>query len=259
MSNTPVKILQITDTHLFADPASELWGMNTDQSFRDVLALVKRFNAEFNADLAVLTGDLVHDEKPEGYRRLAAYLAELDMPVYCIPGNHDEKSLLNDILPVGQVEVADFVDVGGWRILFVDTAVPGEKWGHLAPTELQKIRKALESASDNNVALFLHHQPVPVGSEWLDTMCIDNADELFAITDTHSHVRAIIWGHVHQTFDSERNGVRLLATPSTCGQFLPLSKSFALDDKAMPGFRWIELYSDGAVVTEIDRLPTSLG
>ena len=66
-------------------------------------------------------------------------------------------------------------------------------------------------------------------------------------------MRAVIWGHVHQTFEQQRKGVRLLATPSTCVQFLPDSKEFAVD-MVPPGYRWLELYPDGTLKTGVERL-----
>jgi Icc protein len=58
---------------------------------------------------------------------------------------------------------------------------------------------------------------------------------------------------VHQNFDSERRGVRLLASPSTCIQFQPQSTEFAVDDAA-PGYRWLNLYDSGRIDTGVARL-----
>jgi Icc protein len=92
-----------------------------------------------------------------------------------------------------------------------------------------------------------------MGSRWLDTMAVDNADEFFSIIDRHPQVRGILWGHVHQEFDTMRSDVRLMASPSTCIQFLPGSGNFAVD-AAAPGYRWLSLYPDGRIETGILRL-----
>jgi Icc protein len=55
---------------------------------------------------------------------------------------------------------------------------------------------------------------------------------------------------VHQVHDTERNGVKLFSTPSTCAQFLPLSNSFAIDRRP-PGYRWLDLNPDGTITTEV--------
>ena len=99
----------------------------------------------------------------------------------------------------------------------------------------------------------MHHQPLPMGSAWLDGVGLRDADEFLACLDRHRHVRGVVWGHVHQASDRTRNGVRFLSTPSTCAQFLPDSDAFALDILP-PGSRWLVLEADGGVDTEIDWL-----
>ena len=63
-------------------------------------------------------------------------------------------------------------------------------------------------------------------------------------------MRAIVWGHVHQAYEGLRKGVRMLATPSTCAQFLPHAEDFALDRRP-PAYRTLELRPDGSLLTEI--------
>jgi Icc protein len=65
----------------------------------------------------------------------------------------------------------------------------------------------------------------------------------------------MLWGHVHQASDHLRNGIRLMSTPSTCSQFRPNSDDFAVDERP-PGYRWLELYPDGTIETEIRWLDT---
>jgi Icc protein len=82
---------------------------------------------------------------------------------------------------------------------------------------------------------------------------VGSAEQFFAVIDRHPRVRAIIWGHVHQEYDDLRNGVRLLAVPSTCVQFKPKSEDFAVDD-SNPGYRWLDLYPDGRIDTAVSRV-----
>ena len=116
-------------------------------------------------------------------------------------------------------------------------------------TQLQLLEQALATAT-SPVLVCLHHHPVPVSSDWLDRIGLDNAGDFFRIIDAHPSVRGIVWGHVHQQFDGLRRGVRLLATPSTCAQFLPHSQDFALDGRP-PAFRTLELTADGSIVTDL--------
>ena len=68
--------------------------------------------------------------------------------------------------------------------------------------------------------------------------------------DRHKNVRAILWGHVHQAYDGLRKNVRLLATPSTCAQFVPRADEFAVDARP-PAYRTLQLQPDGTLVTEV--------
>jgi Icc protein len=99
----------------------------------------------------------------------------------------------------------------------------------------------------------LHHQPVAIGCEWLDQQRVADADAFFNVLDRYTGIKAVLWGHVHQEIDRIRNGVRLLASPSTCVQFAPGSERFKVDDQP-PGYRWLELHSDGRVETGVSRV-----
>ena len=53
-------------------------------------------------------------------------------------------------------------------------------------------------------------------------------------------------------------GVRLLATPSTCAQFLPNADDFAVDPRP-PAYRTLELRPDGSLLTEVVWLAQQRG
>jgi len=97
-----------------------------------------------------------------------------------------------------------------------------------------------------------------MSSRWLDRVGLTNAAEFLHVIDAHQNVRAIVWGHVHQSFDALRKGVRLLATPSTCAQFLPHADDFAVDRRP-PAYRTLELRTDGSLVTEVVWLEQHCG
>ena len=96
----------------------------------------------------------------------------------------------------------------------------------------------------------LHHPPVTMGSRWLDTVGLDNGDELLQRLSESERVRLTIFGHVHQDYDANHHGIRIIATPSTCRQFTPRSDDFAVDDNP-PAYRRFELWPDGGVDHEL--------
>lgn len=245
--STPVRLLQITDTHLYADPDKKLYDVNTQASLQRVLKAARQ---RPQPDLVLATGDLVHDESPVGYETLASMLRTLDAPVAAIAGNHDALNSLQAIADKN-IHIGGKRRLGAWCIVLLNTLVPGETDGHLDAEELRFLDTALTQSRGTHALIALHHHPVAIGCTWLDRIGLNNADEFFEILDRYQHVRGIVWGHVHQSFESERRGVRLMATPSTCAQFLPDSSDFALDTRP-PGMRWLTLYTGGQIDTQIE-------
>lgn len=246
-------LLQLSDPHLFAGGAAHLQGVNTEQAFQAVLK--HALETHPGATALVVTGDLVHDESPAGYQRLANILTDVPLPVHLIPGNHDDPALLHTIAG-GNLHTGPVADYADWRIVLLNSRLPGSAGGHLGARELDNLKQALATAADRHVLIALHHNPVATGSAWLDTMTLDNADALFRLIDQYPRARAMIWGHVHQSQQGQRHGVSLLGCPATCFQFRPASRDFALDDAA-PGYRWLNLLPDGNIETGINRVGTS--
>ena len=89
-------------------------------------------------------------------------------------------------------------------------------------------------------------------------MAVDNAEAFLAIIEKYPQIRGVVWGHVHQQFDGMYKDIKLMSSPSTCIQFLPNSKNFAVDD-ATPGYRWLDLHPDGRIETGVERISTLTG
>jgi Icc protein len=244
-------VLQITDTHLYADLDSDLLGLKTEESLCEVIAEARSIH--WPVDMVLATGDLVHDKTVAGYRRIRAHFERLGVPVYCLAGNHDEARVLSRVVNGGPVRYTDHAYMRNWHFIFLDSTIPGSEGGHLSPHQLALLNTHLQENRDLHTLVCLHHQPVPVGSRWLDTMAVDNAEPFFDIIDSNPQVRGILWGHVHQEFAQMRNGVHLLATPSTCIQFKPGSQTFAID-ASCPGYRWLNFYPDGRIESGVHRL-----
>jgi Icc protein len=245
-----VRVVQITDPHLYAEPAGALLGVPTLESLDAVLALVRA--EALPADAVIATGDLVHDGSPAGYARLCARLAGLGCPAYVLPGNHDDPATLRSATHEPPVISCREARLGHWRLVFLDSTVPGQDGGRLSDAELAALDAALD-AGPEHALVCLHHPPLPIGSDWLDGMALANAETLFRVLDRHTSVRGVVFGHIHQPFETTRNGVKLLGTPSTCVQFAAVRPSFRIDP-APAGYRWLGLLPDGGIATGVRRL-----
>ena len=252
MAGSPViRVLQITDLHIMAQPGQTLLGVDTEASFRDVLH--EAMSREKQVRLVLLTGDLAQDPVASAYHRLRDWLEQTGWEFCCLPGNHDDPQQMVTCLATPTIQYCQPVRVGRWQIISLNSTVHGSPGGFLATDQMDHLQACLTAYPDHHAVIALHHHPVKTGSAWLDTMVLDNRDEFLALIPTFPQVRLILTGHVHQAMDAVWEGVRLLATPSTCFQFKPGSERFALDGLA-PGYRWLELHDDGGFSTGIVRL-----
>jgi Icc protein len=245
----PVTILQISDTHLHAAADSRMRGVTTYSTFLAVLEHAKR-DRRWPVDAILATGDIVQDESRAGYERFRSSLEPLGVPVYSIPGNHDDPNLMGEILTSGSFHLGGEFRHGPWSIVMLSTYLAGEDAGGLGPARLQGLRRALAAHEGQHVLVAMHHHPLPMGSTWLDGVALRDAQAFWGVIDAHAAVRGVVCGHVHQAADRTRNRVRFMSTPSTCAQFLPGSEFFALDDRP-PGMRWMELHGDGRIDSEV--------
>jgi Icc protein len=248
-----LSVLQISDTHLHAAADSRMRGVTTYATLLSVLEQAQR-DRRWPVDAILATGDIVQDESRAGYERFRAALEPLGVPVLSIPGNHDDPNLMSEILTSGSFQLGGEFRAGPWSIILLSTFLAGEDAGGLGPARLQGLRQALAVHAGQHVLVAMHHHPLPMGSTWLDGVALRDAAAFWQIIDSHSEVRGVICGHVHQAAERERKHVRFMSTPSTCAQFLPRSEFFALDERP-PGMRWLELYIDGRIESEVTWAP----
>ncbi|WP_312741393.1 3',5'-cyclic-AMP phosphodiesterase [Cedecea neteri] len=247
-----IRILQITDTHLFAGKNETLLGINTWKSYQAVLTAIL---AEQRAcDLLVATGDLAQDHSVEAYQHFAEGISRISAPCVWLPGNHDFQPAMFNALQEAGISPAKRVYIGDhWQILLLDSQVFGVPHGELSDYQLEWLERQLAAAPERHTLLLLHHHPLPAGCSWLDQHSLRNAAALDAVLKPWPQVKTLLCGHIHQELDLDWNGRRMLATPSTCVQFKPHCANFTLDT-IEPGWRWLDLYPDGSLTTEVCRL-----
>ena len=247
MDKSVLRLVHFTDPHLYGSETESLRGIATLPALTATLALARA--RDWPPDALLVTGDIVQDD-PGGYAHFNRLFNSLGMPVLCLPGNHDEPAAMRRELNRAPFVVGGFFDLGNWRIVLLDSSIPGSASGRLSPQTLAELEEALATAGNRHCMVCLHHHPVAMDSRWLDRVGLENSAEFLQVIDRHRNVRAIVWGHVHQSFEALRKEVRLLATPSTCAQFLPHAADFAVD-RQPPAYRTLELRPDGSLITEV--------
>lgn len=245
-----MRLIQLTDSHLFAHPEQTLLGIPTLASFRLVVEEV--FERLAPVDALVLTGDLSQDASRESYELLRDVVADYRVPAYCLPGNHDDAELMREVLSGDTLSCVPVAELGAWRFVLLDSVVPGHDYGQLRDGQYRLLDDALAGGMYSMV--FVHHPPVAMDCPWLDTMRLRDGPQLLDALRPHDRCRAVVFGHAHQEFAAGEAGRTLYCTPSTCLQFLPRAAKFMLDS-AHPGCRVFDLETDGSMRTFVHRLP----
>ena len=204
--------------------------------------------------MAACTGDLIQDDSAEAYERFLELARRLDLPVHCVPGNHDVRQLMQAALASPPFFYCEATEIGNWLIIGLDSCLAGQAGGAISSTEYDRLDKAIAASSAEHVMVCLHHPPVLMGSKWLDTVGLDDPDRFYARLGASGKVRLAIFGHVHQAYTNEHHGIMIIGTPSTCRQFKPGSDEFAVDEEP-PAYRRISLQIDGQFETELVSVP----
>lgn len=246
-----VRVIQLTDSHIFGAASGKLLGLNTRMSFEAVLARVQK--EELAPDLFLATGDISQDASDDSYQYFQQQLSVFPTPVFWVPGNHDDPAVMSRNFQGENLLPHRRIVIGNWQIVMLDTSIPKKVYGKVDDADLVMLEQAMYEYPEHHLLVVMHHQPVPVGSEWLDNLGIRNAEVLFKQVKSHPAKVCFLWGHVHQDYEGEQEGVQLISTPSTCVQFKPGSEDFSAGVES-PGYRYLSLYNDGRVESVLHRI-----
>ena len=244
-----MRIAQISDCHLHAAEGELHYGVDPDAGLRRVLDDV----AAWAPDLIVATGDLA--EVPAAYARLRRRFTDVRIPVLAIPGNHDDADAMRKAMSSALIRIGGQILQDGWRIMTLDTTVPGQAHGRLADDQLRELDQALTDDTTPTL-IFIHHHPVPVGSPWIDGQGLRNPEALFQRLANTRCVKGLAYGHIHHVFETQLGELKLMSAPATSTQAKPRRERFVEDDVG-PGFRWFELGANGTLTTGVIRATLS--
>jgi Icc protein len=239
-----LRLVQISDCHLSASAQKPYRGQNADAGLQSLLPAI----ADWGPDLVLATGDLSEDGSAASYRRLADYFHRLAAPVYALPGNHDVDATMRAYFPDGPWNGVLFGQAGDWGIVLLKSALAGRIDGVVGAADIDEVHKWIRARPGQPLILALHHQPVPVGSAWIDRYGLEAPGALLQLIEDRRQVRGVVWGHVHQAFESRLGQARLLACPSSAANSQPGSSKF-VHDPAGPACRWLQLHDHGKIET----------
>jgi len=204
-------LAQISDTHVRADD-----GGAAARQLRKALDQAR----DYKADVILVTGDLVNDERPDEYGIFADTIANPSAPLFVLPGNHDDRTGMREALPEHHYlprsgplsfTIEDF-DV---RIVAIDQIVPGETHGLLTQSEANWLDRTLAAAPDKPTIVALHHPPFLTHDLLFDRIGLLDADIFTSVISRHTQVQRVICGHHHRVSIGQAAHATVIVAPST--------------------------------------------
>ncbi|RFF26773.1 MULTISPECIES: metallophosphoesterase [unclassified Wenzhouxiangella] len=238
----PITLLQLSDSHLSKDPQARYRGQPADAN----LASLRPGIQDLSPDTIVLSGDVSEDGSPESYWRMGGFVRDLAPRIAWIPGNHDERGVMAEVFDELDFEAGPLIEDGGWQIALLDSAWPNRPEGELTEKRLAGLENLAE---DKPALVFVHHQPLAVGSPWIDKYPLIEPARLWERL-AGKPVKAVAFGHVHQIFEGEHDGVACLSAPSTAANGVREAPKFSPSEQG-PSARWFRLWPDGKWETGI--------
>jgi Icc protein len=231
--------VQISDHHLGASEQTLRKGFLPAVGFRAVLRDIAVRWAD-QIDFVVSTGDLVLGATVPEYENVCRMLnlrfvspppgpqqvsAEglVDFPMYFIPGNHDDaaqlaQSLFRHDLAGDRLHVT--FQHGGVHFVCPDWG-PEEPGGIGPDTSPQLVDWLAGAIPANEPTIILtHYAPLLLPGRWQEDMVPRNLERFWRVLEGRRNILAIVVGHIHQTFEAEVHGHRVLGVASTCYQQL---------------------------------------
>ncbi len=194
------RLVQITDTHI-THPGTLLYGqVDTPENLRDTVTEINRIRPR--PDLVIVTGDLVEAPDRESYRHFKQLLKPLQVPVFVLPGNHDDPEMMAEHLsdtpwfPVTDDTFQYAVETEDFRVLALNSHAGGSELPELDGDHLDWLERELPK-SDKPTLIAVHHPPMVTGIEFIDMGGTEWFQGLREVLNAADNVHLVICGHCH--------------------------------------------------------------
>lgn len=216
-------IAQLSDFHARPPGVLAYGGLDTNRLMRRAIDAVAAL--EPRPDCVVVTGDLSDDGLPDEYQAVADALADLPMPAYLIPGNHDRREVMRACLaglyPYLRQDgpfLNYVVEDGPVRLIALDTIEPGGHGGAICAAREAWLAARLAEGGGRPTMILMHHPPFRTGVPAMDPMMCRSAPGLAALIARHPEIERIRTGHFHRTIAVRWAGTIGFVGPGTAHQ-----------------------------------------
>lgn len=240
-----IVLVQLSDPHLRVD--------EPQRAAQFAAAIQRVVELEPQPVAVLVTGDIADHGVREAYESARDLLAAITVPVHVIPGNHDDRTTMREVLGspgAGDEQIRFAIEAGPVRVIACDTILPGKVEGDL---DMAWLAERLDDAPDSPTIVALHHPPVDLGTDAMDAYGMPAATQaaFAALMERSPQVLAVVGGHVHRASTAMVGGRPFVSAPSVNFQLsLDLAgDSLEVNDEP-PGFL-IHVLVDGRLVSHV--------
>ena len=158
-----MKIIQLSDIHLLSSSESLIKGRNPLIHLKCAL----NESIKYNPDLILITGDICEDESRSGYKHLKEELKLISnsTTIALLPGNHDNPTIMNDVLaPYATIAPAEII-CKGVRLIILSSHIDGRIEGIIeqsqifSPVKFQNLFQVIGKDNKKNLIIFIICRP----------------------------------------------------------------------------------------------------
>jgi Icc protein len=193
-------LVQITDTHV-VERGTLLYGQaDTALHLAETIVAINAMRPR--PDLVLITGDLVEHPGPVTYSHFRDLIAPLKMPVYLMPGNHDDPAVMCDffcgteMFPGKDPHFQYVIEGPDFRTLVLNSHFDNSELPFFGPRRLEWAQEAL-AESDQPTLVAIHHPPMKTGIGFIDMVGEQWYQGLGEVLKRNPQVLKVICGHGH--------------------------------------------------------------
>lgn len=256
------KLLFLSDLHICV-PGETIIGLDTLARLETTLNAA--MTAHPDAAALILLGDLTHHGHPDEYSALARILANVDIPVIPMLGNHDRRHAFLAQFPntpqTPQGHIQQFRDIGHHRIITLDSLdgppyATDHHTGKICADRMAFLDNALTTRNGRFAIVCIHHPPFETGIVGMDRIKLDDGADLLTLLARHGNMH-LVCGHLHRTIAGSTLGVPWTVLKSPCHQgvldLVSPNSSLSTDEASAYG---LALLTDYGVIIHSEDVDT---
>lgn len=255
-------LLQLTDTHILA-PGELLYGaIDTARHLKETITAITQMRPE--PDAVIITGDLVDHGDMTGYRHFIELIKPLEMPVFVIPGNHDDPQVMRaafagtPYFPESDETFQFAVEDLPFRLLALNSCAYGTELPEYDEARLSWLRNQLE-ISNKPAVIALHHPPMTTGIELIDMGGSEWFQGIRSLLTEYDQAKLVICGHCHTDLSGRIGNVPVYMAPATSHQLIA-SRGLKIAPSTIikPGIPTLHHFIDGQFLSGSNAWPANV-